>query len=157
MDKLKRKLINKRGDARRKGLMCDLTAINVQGLLDDAGITVDDWSIRGYHLARYNDSGNYELGNCRFITYAENIAERKTSEAMRVAASRNIRKAIAAMTSEQRRYISKLGAAVTKLTEQDLRERFNKVKHLEPNKWGFGSRAARALKCSSKHVHTLKK
>ena len=51
-------------------------------LLDEAGITIDDVGIyKGkYHLARYGDTGDYVIGNCRFITIEENIAERKISE-----------------------------------------------------------------------------
>lgn len=30
-----------------------------------------------YSIARINDSGNYDIGNCRFILIEENIAERK--------------------------------------------------------------------------------
>lgn len=40
-----------------------------------------------YQLGRYNDSGNYEKGNCRFITIAENNAERKISNKQREANS----------------------------------------------------------------------
>ena len=48
-------------------------------LLNDAGITAKDigQALHQYALARYNDTGNYEVGNCRFITVKENIAERK--------------------------------------------------------------------------------
>ena len=47
-------------------------------LLNDAGITAKDigQALHQYALARYNDTGNYEVGNCRFITVKENIAER---------------------------------------------------------------------------------
>jgi len=46
-------------------------------LLSEAGITMDDIG-RGrdkYCLARYEDLGNYEIGNCRFITNYENGLE----------------------------------------------------------------------------------
>ena len=41
-----------------------------------------------YQLARYDDSGDYVIGNCRFITTRENIRERDSS-----ASVDNIRKA----------------------------------------------------------------
>lgn len=49
----------------------------IQMLLDEAGITIDDIGReRGtYQLARHNDLGHYELGNCRFILCEENRAE----------------------------------------------------------------------------------
>jgi len=50
---------------------------DVETLLEEAGITIDQVGVhRGeYALARYGDSGPYVLGNCRFITMEENLAE----------------------------------------------------------------------------------
>ena len=54
-----------------------LTEDDVQCLLDEAGITIRDIgrSNHQYALARYNDEGHYEVGNCRFITVFENREE----------------------------------------------------------------------------------
>jgi len=50
-------------------------------LLEEAGIEFGQIGVhRGdYHLARYGDTGPYALGNCRFITVEENLAEQKRS------------------------------------------------------------------------------
>jgi len=49
----------------------------VKLLLQEAGITIWDVGNAGdkYCLARYNDRGHYEYGNCRFITNRENVRE----------------------------------------------------------------------------------
>tara|TARA_R110000737_G_C14467415_1_gene466122 strand:+ start:353 stop:883 length:531 start_codon:yes stop_codon:yes gene_type:complete len=51
-------------------------------LMDDAGITYDDVgrSPDSFQLARHGDTGDYEVGNCRYITMRENLQERKFSE-----------------------------------------------------------------------------
>ena len=62
----------------RYGNECLLSLDDLDLLLNEAGITMDDIGrgINDYHLARYNDTGNYEMGNCRFITARENYAEK---------------------------------------------------------------------------------
>jgi hypothetical protein len=55
-----------------------LTYLDLCTLLQEAGITSADMSAHrsdGYVLARYNDIGHYEIGNCRFITLIENRME----------------------------------------------------------------------------------
>ena len=56
-----------------------LSPLELIGLLSDAGITIYDvgQTTEKYALARNDDSGNYEIGNCRFITVNENIREKK--------------------------------------------------------------------------------
>ena len=56
-----------------------LSATDMVQLLNDAGITAKDIgrASHQYALARHNDTGDYEMGNCRFITVKENIGERK--------------------------------------------------------------------------------
>lgn len=44
------------------------------GILEPSQIGV---SIDSYQMGRIGDIGNYELGNCRFITKAQNLAEQK--------------------------------------------------------------------------------
>ncbi len=46
-------------------------------LLRDAGIKSSQLGVRGYHLARYGDVGPYAVGNCRFVPYLVNQAEKK--------------------------------------------------------------------------------
>ena len=55
-----------------------LSATEMVQLFSDAGITAKDIgkASHQYNLARHNDTGHYEMGNCRFITMRENIKER---------------------------------------------------------------------------------
>ena len=58
-----------------------LSPTELTQLLNDAGITIYDvgrHSGSQYQLARHNDTGHYEVGNCRFITLRENMQERHT-------------------------------------------------------------------------------
>ena len=56
-----------------------LTATEIVQLFTDAGITPNDIGRANhqYGLARHNDTGNYEMGNCRFILAIENQREQK--------------------------------------------------------------------------------
>ena len=69
--------------ARIRGDECTLTTLQIAQLLDEAGIDISQLGrYRGcYHLARYNDTGNYEWGNCRFVTISDNIREQKNATA----------------------------------------------------------------------------
>jgi hypothetical protein len=82
-DKIYRKLKDKKSSAAHYGLKVYLTLEDYKLLMMEAGITADQIQHNGYHLARYNDTGHYSLGTCRFIPYTENIKERKTSESVR--------------------------------------------------------------------------
>ena len=68
---------NKKQDAKRYATNWSLTNEQVEHLLAEAGITIMDVgkSNDKYHLARHNDTGDYEFGNCRFITALENRQE----------------------------------------------------------------------------------
>ena len=79
---IKKYLSYKRGDCKRKGRELHLSESDIQQLLDDAGITIDQiGNKRGcYVLGRYNDEGEYTMGNCRFITQAQNNAEARTGK-----------------------------------------------------------------------------
>ena len=90
---LKSKIQFKKWNATKEGILFLLTEKEVQDLLIEAGITWEQWSFKGYHLSRYNDSGNYELGNCRFLFWLENWREKKISEKMRQHSIRQIAKA----------------------------------------------------------------
>ncbi|MBO4736457.1 MAG: hypothetical protein J5614_08700 [Paludibacteraceae bacterium] len=77
--KLKQKWQNKRVNARAEGIECNLTYEEYCQLVSDAGLKSSQLGYTGedYVLGRYNDSGNYEMGNCRFITQKENSDEKK--------------------------------------------------------------------------------
>ena len=79
----KRKFSNKRVNAEKEGISFELSYDEYVGLAKEAGISVDDIGNKGYHLARYNDTGPYKVGNCRFIFYLENLKEKKISERSR--------------------------------------------------------------------------
>ena len=61
-----------------RGIEWRLSYRDLCTLLEEAGITSADMSghrADGYVLGRYGDTGPYEIGNCRFITVRENLAE----------------------------------------------------------------------------------
>ena len=62
-----------------------LSATEMVQLFSDAGITANDIGrgLHQYQLARHNDTGHYEMGNCRFITAGANRAERCTQKNQR--------------------------------------------------------------------------
>lgn len=76
--KLKQKWYNKRVNARAEGIICNLTYDEYCQLVYDAGLKSSQlgYTGDGYVLGRFNDSGNYEMGNCRFITQKENSDEK---------------------------------------------------------------------------------
>jgi hypothetical protein len=70
-----------RGNARNRGSECLLTFTQYIRLAKKAGLTkpAQIGKSRGqYQMSRYGDIGNYEWGNCRFITMELNIAERRS-------------------------------------------------------------------------------
>lgn len=83
--KLKRKYINKRVNAAKEGIDFLLSFEDFCQLVLDAGLVSSDLGFTGkmYVLARYNDTGPYEYGNCRFILQSENAKEKVVSEKMR--------------------------------------------------------------------------
>ena len=72
----------KRYRADRKGIDFKLSATEMVQLFEDAGITANDIGRHPhqYALARHNDTGDYEMGNCRFTTRRENRAEQKSTK-----------------------------------------------------------------------------
>lgn len=102
----------------------NLTNDQVADLLEEAGITIMDVGKENhkYHLARFNDSGPYEIGNCRFITGLENRKEQdhykqwenaeERRENMRRVGSENWKKFIRE-NPERHMEISKMGAKAT--------------------------------------------
>lgn len=112
--KLYRKYSNKKVNAHKEKIDFLLSFEEYEQLVKDANITVDDIGIKGYHLARYNDTGNYELGNCRFIYYLDNYAEKKITIATREAARQNIVNFMASVSVDEKHKIAKKAAATRK-------------------------------------------
>ena len=66
---------------RNKSVKFLLTPTELLQLLSEAGITANDIGHKShqYALGRYGDTGNYEVGNCRFITVRQNSQERDST------------------------------------------------------------------------------
>ncbi len=104
--KLKQRFYNKQVNARKEGLEFKLTLQQFKKLLRSAGITSSQCGIRGYHLARNNDSGPYAVGNCAFVWYKENLLAKKSTNKSRRASQQNIQKAISSNKTTSRASIS---------------------------------------------------
>lgn len=89
--KLRAKINNKKFNAKSEGIDFRLSKEEVISLMNEAGIVSSQWNHKGFHLSRYNDSGAYCAGNCRFVPYCVNYAEKKVSEKSRDASKRNAR------------------------------------------------------------------
>ena len=76
--KLKQRWVNKKVNALKEGIQCELTYDEYCSLVKQAGLVSSKLGFTGekYVLARYNDIGNYTIDNCRFITQKENLEER---------------------------------------------------------------------------------
>ena len=83
-------------NAKKEGLRCDLSYEDFCELVSQGGLVSSQLGFtgEGYVLARYNDKGDYTIGNCRFITHKENVAEKQISECSRKTSQRNVQKAI---------------------------------------------------------------
>lgn len=152
------KIACKRANARKEGIEFSLTRSEVLRLLEDAGITCEEWRHDGYHLARIGDIGPYKIGNCRFINAAENYAEKKITQICKDAATKTIRNVLAIRSPEERSRIGRLGGMVSgglnKLTPEELQKRFEQVQHI-PQDCHFASRAAKILECTPQHVKRM--
>lgn len=84
--KLMSRYRNKIHNARKENIKCLLTLYEYCMLLKMSGLKSSNLGFKGdkYVLARYNDTGNYEWGNCRFITHKENMHEQKISEKLKL-------------------------------------------------------------------------
>lgn len=71
-----------KANAKGKGVVCRLTFEEYVGLAAEAGLN-NPHQIgvhnESYHLSRIGDSGDYEIGNCRFLTHNENRIEKITN------------------------------------------------------------------------------
>lgn len=76
--KLGRKYHNKKSNVKKHNLKFLLTYEEFTSLVVKAGLKSSQLGFtgEGYVLARYGDRGPYKIGNCRFITQAENMKER---------------------------------------------------------------------------------
>lgn len=158
--KIRRK-IRSAGD---KGLLFYLSFDDVLRLLKKAGIRPADWRYDGYHLSRFEDKGNYSVGNCRFITAKENRAEQKISDNNREASRKNVilcQMGRDRQTHEQR-VINGIKAAQTRkllgiatcppLSAEETLRRFEKVKHIDFSVRGCWKKVASILKMSQSGV-----
>ena len=77
--KLRKKYNRKKGNAKHtQNIEFKLSFQDYVNLVYEAGLKSSDlgYKGKGYVLGRYHDKGAYEVGNCRFITQDENVAER---------------------------------------------------------------------------------
>ena len=76
-------IYKKEKDSRRicrwsgKMIQFKLSPLDVYSLLEESGITMSDIGVErdSYVLGRDCDFGDYELGNCKFVTKSENSKE----------------------------------------------------------------------------------
>ena len=106
--KLRKKWSNKKTNAAKENIQCDLSFAEYCYLVEQAGLKSSDLGFKGkkYVLARYNDTGNYDINNCRFITQHENAIEKKLSLATLEANRRSVQKARAKLDSLSQQEIS---------------------------------------------------
>lgn len=97
--KLKRKFHNKRVNALKEGIEFEISYDEICILLMEANLKSSDWGFsgNGYVLARYNDTGSYKYGNCRFIKQSENAKEKIITNEAKNSSARNIKKALIAL------------------------------------------------------------
>lgn len=77
---LNNKYRHKKWNAKRHGLKCLLTFNEYADLAREAGIKSSDIGPGAFHLARHQDRGDYQIGNCRFIPYTANAAEKNPTD-----------------------------------------------------------------------------
>lgn len=160
---LYRKFSNKRVNAKKEGIEFNLTMEDYKLLLDEAEITYHDVGNKGFHLARYSDEGPYEIGNCRFIHYLDNITEKKVSEKSREASRQNALRNLSKLTKEDRSRIGKLGGKAggghNKLSEDQIQNRINIIDRsgIDLQKYGWNGKVSRLLGLSHTQVRRFMK
>jgi hypothetical protein len=163
MTQVYRKYSNKRVNAEKEGIGFHLTFDEFKFLLNEAGITADDLGNTGYHLARYDDQGDYEIDNCRFIYYLENVREKKISDKSREASKRNMMNIHASRTREDYIRIGKLGGAVTggqnKLKEDEINKRIQLINEsgIDLMKYGWVKKVSELLGVTHTQVRRFMK
>lgn len=90
--KLYRRYSNKKVNAKKEGINFYLTFDEFKQLMRNGGYKSSNLGFTGDNivLARFKDSGDYTIDNCRFTTHKENIKEKNISSKSRMASSRNI-------------------------------------------------------------------
>lgn len=90
--KLYQKYCNKKINASKENIGFYLTFDEYKQLMIEGGFKSSDLGFTGNNivLARYEDSGDYTIDNCRFITQFENIQEKKITEKSRIASANNM-------------------------------------------------------------------
>lgn len=71
-----------RGGAPQRGCVCYLTIEEYLKLAKKAGLKTPEQIGVGsekFQMSRRKDKGDYEWGNCRFLTQSENLAEKKAN------------------------------------------------------------------------------
>lgn len=99
--RLPNRYYNKRTNAAKEGLQFLLTPQEYTELMEGASVVSSQLTITGYHLSRYGDLGDYVVGNCRFVYYKDNYAEKVVSEKSRAASRKNAHKGIAALRTPE--------------------------------------------------------
>jgi len=87
--KLRTRFTNKRINAGKEGISFQLEFSEFLDLLEEARIKSSDLGIKGFHLSRNDDAGPYQIGNCHFRWYVDNLSERKLTEKWRQASAKN--------------------------------------------------------------------
>ena len=90
--KLYGKWLNKRNNAKLENIEFNLSYYEFCLLVKEAGLVSSDLGFSGknYVLARFNDSGPYAYGNCRFILQSENAKEKRISDKAREASRKSM-------------------------------------------------------------------
>ncbi len=125
--KLHQKYLNKKINARYEGIDFNLTYDEFAQLVRDANLISSNlgYTRDNYVLARYGDSGGYEVGNCRFITQLENAHERKLTSKM----IENSKKSARAM-SEHNKRDPDFGRKISEgLAKSDRYQQLKQIKH----------------------------
>lgn len=103
MKELKKKYFNKKFNSRKQGINFNLSFEEYKELCLRANIDYCDIKPNGFHLARYNDVGEYSINNCRFITHTENFKERKLSAKSSNSSRINIVKYLNSLTPDEKK------------------------------------------------------
>lgn len=155
---IRQKLRMKKINAQKECLKCELTLDQFRNLMKDAGITAHDIGIKGYHLSRFNDLGDYTIDNCRFVFYKKNLNEKKVSDKSRLASKMNIMKANANRTFKSRSKAGKIGGKISgghnKLKPEEIDHRLELIKKsgIDLKSYGWVSKVSKLLNCSHTQV-----
>lgn len=126
-------LRNRKGDKNSKtAKYCSLTFSEYVQLAIDAGLSKPDQigtRLDQYQMGRIGDVGNYELGNCRFITTEQNIKEKLINGGQHTGA-----KKVGAILANRSKYThiglkisSDKQIGLTKYTHEHIAERSNRM------------------------------